>query len=201
MRPTVAALALLLTGCAVSDSTRYYMLVPLATDGAAPAATAGATAPVVIGIGPVVIPSYLDRSQIVTRTGPDRVEISAFHRWAEPLDEAIASTLASDVAALAPADRVVAFPWRGAMARSLDYQVLVVVLRFDGAPGSDVMLDARWRILGKDGREVLVRRSTHTEATGGSGFGPMVTAMNRTLRSLSQEIARALQARPSATPR
>lgn len=196
MRPTVAALALLLTGCAVSDSTRYYMLAPIAADGAAPAATAGAPAPVVVGIGPVVIPSYLDRSQIVTRTGPDRVEISAFYRWAEPLDEAIASTLAGDVGALTPDDRVVAFPWRGAMARTLDYQVLVVVLRFDGAPGGDVLLEARWRILGKDGQEVLVRRSTLTEATGSSGFGPMVTAMNRTLHALSQEIARAIQARP-----
>src|SRR5262245_19194049 len=42
--------------------------------------------PVSIGVGPVIMPGYLDRTQIVTRSGPDRVKLASFHRWAEPLE-------------------------------------------------------------------------------------------------------------------
>ena len=55
------------------------------------------------------------------------------------------------------------FPWRGVVARIIQYQVVVAVLRFDGRPGGDVTLDTRWRILDRDGKELLFHRSTVIE--------------------------------------
>lgn len=81
--PTSVALAtcLALTGCADSQPTRFYTLSPLA-------AALGSTPPtllpdVTVGVGPVTLPPYLDRPQLVTRAGGNRVVLAEFDSWAE----------------------------------------------------------------------------------------------------------------------
>jgi uncharacterized protein len=188
-----------LVGCAVTDSTQYYTLGhPAVRSGESGTSASVASTPqsaadvrgaAGIGVGPVIIPAYLNRSHIVTRTGGDQVELSMFHRWAEPLEDGIARILADEIGARVPTERIVVFPWRGTVARGLQYQVVVAVVRFDGGAGGDVTLDARWRILGKDGGELAIRRSTTSETAKGSGYDPIVAAMSRTLAVLGQEIA------------
>src|SRR5262249_51213301 len=138
----------------------------------------------------------LDRTQIVTRTDADQVNLAHFHRWAEPLQEGIERVLAEEIGARVPTDRIATFPWRGVVARTLQYQVVVALTRFDGRPGGDITLDARWRILGRDGDELAFRRSTLIEAAAGPGYDPMVAAMTRTLVTLGQEIAAEIRAMP-----
>jgi len=178
-----------LSSCAVSDPTQFYTLsratpprASTATDSIA-MSSVDRTGIVGIGVGPVMMPGYLDRSQIVIRTGADKVEISTFRRWAEPLEDGIARVLAEEIAT-----RVVA--------RTFQYQVAVAVLHFDGRPGSDVTLDARWRILAGDGRELAFRRSTVIQGVERSGYEPMVAAMGRALSTLGQEIATEIRALP-----
>jgi hypothetical protein len=197
-----------LAGCAVSDPTQFYTLGQAAAssptaEGVERKANAStsrsrvaATGAVGIGVGPVLLPSYLDRSQIVVRPGADRVELSMFHRWAEPLADGIARTLAEEISARVPTERIVIFPWPGVVARVIQYQVVVAVLRFDGRPGGDVTLDTRWRILGRDGDELAFRRSTVIETAAGRGYEPMVAAMARALVTLGQEIAAEIRTLP-----
>ncbi len=92
-------------------------------------------------------------------------------------------------------DRVAVFPWRGSV--PIDYQVVVEVTQFLGALNGSVSLIALWRVLGKDGREVLVtRQSKFTEATGSQEYRALAAAMSRTVTSLSREIATAITALP-----
>jgi len=202
------AISISFAGCAVTDPTLYYSLGQT-TVGSSTARSAesrvaasgprGRVAgpdPVSIGVGPVIMPGYLDRTQVVTRTGHDRVKLAMFHRWAEPLENGIARILADEIGARVPTDRVVMFPWRGIVARTIQYQVVVAVDRFDGSLDGDVTLDARWRILGKNGDEVALNRSTITETVAGSGYDPMVAAMSRALVALGQEIATEIRALP-----
>ncbi len=194
IRRAVLALAagvLGLAGCAVRDATQYYVLT---SGGGAGVRRAESGSGVAVGVGPIIIPGYLDRIQIVTRSTGDQVQIWPFHRWAEPLDMGITRTLADDLAARIPTERVVAFPWRGSAGQSLEYQVVVAVLRFDGQPGGSVTLDTRWRLLGKGGRELVFKRSILTEATGGPGYESLVAAMSRALGGLGQEIATEIRA-------
>jgi len=185
-----------LAGCAVTDPTQYFTLgqterrniEPRPSTPTSPSSATG-TRMVGIGVGPVIMPGYLDRIQVVTRTDADHVELSTFNRWAEPLNEGIARILAEEIAARVPTERIVTFPWRGVTARDIQYQVVVVVLRFDGKLGGDLTLDARWRILDRDGAELAFRRSTVTEAAAGSGYGQMVAAMTRAAVTLGQEIS------------
>jgi uncharacterized lipoprotein YmbA len=191
-----------LASCAVTDTTRYYTLGQPAGAGAGLTASASSSRSAAgagtegIGVGPVIMPGYLDRIQIVTRTSSDRVQISTFYRWAEPLDEGIVRILGEEIGADIPNERVITYPWQGVVVRTIQYQVVVVMLRFDGRLGGDVTLDARWRILGRDGAELAFKRSTIVEDTAGSGYEPMVAAMTRALLTLGQEIASEIRAMP-----
>ena len=87
----VALLAL--SGCASSPPTRLYV-VPSLTD----TATAPPLAPhdLTLGVGPVTLPPYLDRPQIVTRAGRARLILAEFDQWAAPLQDTVARVLAEN---------------------------------------------------------------------------------------------------------
>ena len=185
----------LCTGCiGHSAPPRFYVLtdVPRST-GAAPSAGPGAA----VGVGPVALPGYLDRIQIVTRRGA-QLEVAEFERWGEPLSEGVPRAIAAHLAALLQTDRIVVFPWPGA--RTIEHQVVVDVTRFDGVVGGDVLLEARWRIFGQDRKELVLRYSAVREATGESGYLALVAAMSRSVGALSREIAdsvKMLRAQPA----
>ena len=187
---TLLILTTVMSACAVKDTSRYYALgssrAPAAVEGAA--MTSGLT----IGVGPVAIPGYLDRPQVVTRDAGDGLEIWPYHRWAEPLDVGIAQALADDLGTRVPGDRIAVYPWRGVLARMIDYQVVVAVARFDGAPGRNVTLDARWRLLSRDGKEVAFKRTRVSEPVHGDTFAALVDAMNRTVGRLGQDVGDAI---------
>jgi hypothetical protein len=143
-----------------------------------------------IAVGPVMLPGYLDRPQIVTRRGRHEIELGEFDLWSEPLKDGAARALGENLAILLRTDRVALLPWRGSL--RAQYQVAVDVARFEGAAGADVTLEARWRILSGDGKELALRRSTVTEAVGAPDYGAMVAAMSRALGALSRDIATAI---------
>src|SRR5262245_24922482 len=101
---------LVLSGCLGSTPpTQFYVLPPL-TGGDTAAPTAGQRAPT-LGVGPVTVPPYLDRPQIVTRASRVKLALADFEQWAGPLPDTIARVLAENLALLIPTDRVVLFPW------------------------------------------------------------------------------------------
>jgi len=193
----LAASVLALTGCmSVADPTNYYVLSPMSRREPTPAAS---TSTVAVGVGPVLIPGYLDRVQIVTRDANDSVSVAMYDRWAEPLESGIAQVLADNLGAQIGSERIAVFPWRGGVARVLDYQVAVVILRFDGWPGRQASLDVRWRLVGKDGQEIALKRSTLSEPITEPSYQALVQGMNRLLFSLAREIASEIRSRADAS--
>ena len=182
-------------GClgGASAPARFYTLVPMAVPPTEANPIAAGRGPA-IGVGPVTLPGYLDRRQIVTRRGRDEIELGEFDLWSEPLKDGAARVLGENLAILLRTDRVALLPWRGS--HPVRYQVAVDVARFEGAAGADVTLEARWRILGGDGKELALRRSTVTEGVGAPGYGALVAAMSRALGALSRDIATAIRDLP-----
>ena len=136
--------ACLLAACSILSPTagpsRFYVLTPVATSGAeAPNAPGPA-----LGIGPVTIPGYLQRPELVTRVAPNEMQPADGDRWAEPLREQFERTLGQNLSTLLGTERVLSFPWwRGV---PLDFVVQVDVVRFEREAGQDVHLVARWLV-------------------------------------------------------
>ena len=57
-----------------------------------------------LGVGPVRLPGYLDRREIVTRVAQSRFDVSENDRWAEPLDENFTHVLAQNLSVLLGSD-------------------------------------------------------------------------------------------------
>ena len=154
MRLGLALLALLLLplgACTPTPPARLYTLAPAE---AAPIEPGTGT---VVGLGPVELPSYLDRPEIVTREGPHEVAIGEFDRWVEPLQPMVVRLLADRLRQATGSREVVPLPARwGAEPR---HAVAVLVDRFDADETGQVVLDARWRYYQtSDGRSL---RSGH----------------------------------------
>ncbi len=178
-----------LGGCSLArqqSQTRLYVLTALPPAERAP--QAGATHSDIIGVGPVALPQYANRPQIVTGNSGQELRRAPFDNWAEPLEDNFARVLAENLSILLATDQVAVFPWKGPM--PIGYQVVVEVTQFLGEPGGQVLLDAVWSIVGKNGKDVLVRKkSSFSEPVGAQGYTALAAAMSRVVAALSRDIA------------
>jgi hypothetical protein len=145
-----------------------------------------------IGIGPVTVPAYLDRSAIVTRIGPNRVRINDDHRWASPLPDEILRVLAADLADEPGVRAVVVFPWASNIRP--DFRFQVQVRAFEGKPGGKVTLEAAWRLTSEaSGRCMDIERTSRiVQPAAGTGFDDLAAAMGQALETLSREMLSAI---------
>jgi uncharacterized lipoprotein YmbA len=138
---------------------------------------------------------YLDRPQIVQRIGSNELKLAETHRWAEPLRNNFTQVLAENLSLMIPTRQTTLFPWT--RSTRIDYQVQVIVNRFDADTNGNAVLSASWKVLRKDPDEVLaMEKSTYTEAASGTDYDAIVTAQSRALAALSLEIAKVIRAGP-----
>jgi uncharacterized lipoprotein YmbA len=148
---------------------------------------------IAIGVGPVKLPEYLDRPQIITRTNPNELRVAPFDRWAEPLKSSFPRILMENLATLLNTDQVALYPWR--KSASVEYQVMVDVVQFDAERNGDALLIARWTLLGGRGEKVLQRKkSIFRKPLRSNDYQSIVSAQSQTVIELSREIAEAIKA-------
>jgi len=186
-------LILLASGCATtSRPVDFYTLSPDTSANGEP--LAANCRDVVIGIGPVLWPRYLDRPQIVTRLSPNRISFDEFHRWAGPLEEDFQRVLIEDLSKLLQTDYVIKSP--GKLSYKPRYQVQIHIDQFDGRPGDAVTLKAAWSITEQNGgKEIAPREATLRVPTTGEGYESMVVAASAAVAELSRQIAAELSGR------
>jgi hypothetical protein len=182
---------LFVLGCASSPPTRFYTLSSLQEGGRGPKESPSDQGLTIV-VGPIKFPTYLDRTEIVTRASSNKITISEFDLWAGLLEEDFNRVLAENLSILLSTEGVTVYPrLRPGLAK---FQITMDVTRFDGPLGGDVSLIARWAILeGKERKLVSVRKSTIIEPSGAQGYEAMVAADSRALEKLSREIAETIK--------
>ncbi len=145
----------------------------------------------ILGVGPVTLPQYTNRAQIVTGATSPELSRAANAQWAEPLEVNFARIVTDNLALLLSTDQVMTFPWQGPTAPT--YQVIIEVTQFLGELGGQASLEARWSIIRRNGKDVVVRKkSSYRELTGASDYQALVAGLSRTVAQLSREIATAI---------
>jgi len=173
-----------------SQPSRFYTLSSLR--GPEPVSSATSTGQAaVVAFGPLAIPDYLDRPEIVTRTGQNEVRVNEFQRWAGALDGNLSRTIVEDLSVLLPSERYSVIRQAAAAQTRVPvkYRVMVDVRRFDAAPGGTVVLEADWSVSGTDKEMPLMRKSIISSKVGGSEFPDLVAAMSKAVEDLCREIA------------
>jgi len=190
--PMTAALLILalifLGACAGSSAPmRFYLLNPL-PDSEKGRQRRILPSTVTVGIGPVKFPAYLDRRQIVTRVTENELHVAEFEEWGGALKENFTRVLVENLHILLPEDAFEVFPFTGSS--QIDYHVELEVLRMDGRLGGKASLDAHWSLYKRRGGQLLFTARAHfDEPVGGPGYAALVTALSRTVETLSRNIA------------
>jgi hypothetical protein len=190
--PVILAIAaILLGGCARSQTPRFYTLNPIQQDQVI-SPRKSSTQNAVIGIGPVKLADYLDQSMLVSRTSDNQAVKAEYDRWVGSFKDNFINVLSDNIGFLLSTERIYLYPWR--MSVPLDYQVTLDVVRCDGRLGEAAWLEARWSIFGGPDKKMLkMNRSSIRESVSGADYAAVVAAQSRALAKLSQEIAEAIR--------
>ncbi len=180
-------------GCASSKEAKFYTLNPITVSGDLPGSVP-AEQGIAVAIGPIVIPDYLSRPQILTRSSPRELQLDEFERWAGSLEEDISRVLAENLSVLLSKDHVTVLRWgRDAYPFPAEYRVGVDLIRFEGVIGESVTLAARWTVSREEDKKILsARESNVREPVEGQDYDALVGAMSSALATLSREIAAAI---------
>ena len=178
----------MLVACSSSPPTKFYILNEVAPAAAAAPATA-APNQIPLRVEPVVIPPELDRPELVTRSGPNRVHVAGTERWAAPIAEQIRRVLSDDLAARLPA-RMVADPNEPAT-KEPRRSLTVAIGEFFGNESCAVTLRATWSLTNSHGvsqrGNELVQVPPATACT-----GELPAAMSRAIGLLADRLAMAV---------
>ena len=186
-----ALLAGLVTGCVnlapQTDATRFYVLEAATPD--ATAADAGCSSTILIG--PVRLAGHLEQPAVVERLGDHEVRYLEWHRWAEPLTQAVPRTLVRRLAGEVPGACVAGYQRVTPGADTL--QVEIEIDRLELTSGNQAVLTASWRIF-KPGESGVTQRS---RANFSASFEPSANRVAAGIAALSaqfEQFARALAA-------
>ncbi len=185
---------LLAVGCpgGSESAPRYYTLSPPA--GGAAGAALAARPELGLAVGPIDFPRYLDRPELVTRSGPHLLLVWPAHRWGGSLQTDILRVIADDLGQLLGTSRIAVYPNEPRF--TPDVRVRVELLELDGVQGQAVTLRARWTLAGADGGALAIGETVGQQAVASPSIEDLVAAQNTALGSLAREIAERIQSLP-----
>ena len=177
-------LTFLILGCAKSSKpVEYYMLD--ASVGIDNNQTLKGDEGPMIGLGPIRLPEYLDRFQMVVAVSENKYKLIDGHRWAEKLDQNISLALFKTLPSQLGTDRMIRYPWP--QRPGVDFQVKIDILELNVDQDGQSQLVAQWSIKSKD-KTILNKRSTFTAQASTTDIDKMVQAQSECLTQLGQEI-------------
>ncbi len=181
---------LTLSGCTgKSAPTRFYLMT--SADPITPVVYNREDNRITVGINRVEVPPYLDRPQIVTRTGSNRLNLSEFDKWAEPLEESVYRLVLGNLSTRLFPEKIAVLPWQGSF--NMDYQVTVTVTRLDNTPAKEAILVVRWSLLGGNKQLISTQRSIYTSLSDTLDFEVFAAAQSQNVDFLCKDIAEAIK--------
>lgn len=178
-------LTLLMNCCSVlspvKDAAIYHVLEPLLPERPLTLATPS------VAINRPSIPSYLNRQQLITRSG-GRLMISSLDLWGEPIEAAISRVTASNLSRLTGSTCIQ--PVENFTALDYTYLLELRVIRFDPDTANHMILEGTWQLQPVTGSvatrhyfriSTAIADSHHIQAA-------RVSGMNQCLEQLARQI-------------
>jgi uncharacterized lipoprotein YmbA len=176
---------LVCAACSSGPPTLTYVLVPPLAPQVLALPVASPSERVIVRR--VLVPDYLDTTDILLRDGPNGVKASVTGRWGERLSQGLTQALAADLAARLPGYAVMLD-----MPATAQRQVQIRVNALDLWRDGRCAIAATWTIVDHDAPHAVEAGSGTFESSAlGSGVDDarLVDAMSRTLNKLADAIA------------
>lgn len=187
-----AAVLFILGGClSVGDtpSPRLYMLS--AQDAGELSQRYQMPQGAIIMVGPVKIPDYQNRPQIVTQNKDKMLTVAQFDRWGEHLDTALMRVITEDLTVMLPGVTVGMFPYNFTI--PVTYQVLVDVVKMESDLENGLSFSVSWSVINAKNNTMLLTKKAqfHQEIAQGNYSG-LSRAMSEVCALFSVQVAEAL---------
>lgn len=185
LRATLPLLLLtcLVTGCARSTPTNYYLLesalAPMKVDNL-PKKN--------LRVAQVEVPNYLNRNNIVSRVkGQTRLILAEFHLWAEPVGNGVRRVVEEVLAGPLLAKGINVLPTGTEVGG--DYVLLLDVQRLDGNFNEKAVLECRWTLLDRNEKPLEQGIFAAEEMVNGADYNILVGAESKLVRDFGQYLA------------
>ena len=177
----IVSICCLMFACQHSPKKNYFYLTPQSNA----ASETKQEITQLIGIGPVEIAEYLERSQIIDNQTDNTLNLSENAYWAEPLDKSITRVIALNLTQLNSSRSFVSFPWRSDSKPRYSLRLRVDnLLRTDGKAS----INTTWELVDNDGKSTVLRRNFIRTTTAAPSAKGLAQAYSQLLADLSNEI-------------
>ncbi len=177
-------------GCGRSKPSHFYTLREVVPD--AVVADNSVSGEIVLGVGPIYVPGYMERNKIVTRIDTTEVKVSEYYRWAEPAVDRIEYIIEENLTKLCPAVEVRKYTFRTSTV--LTHHVQVDIMELIADINDNVVLNARYTIFPIDNKLEPVRKTVAlTKPVKVGDYNELVYAMSSLLGELCVDIAESVK--------
>lgn len=145
-----------------------------------------------IGVGPVALAEYLDRSNLVIQESQNQLSVSENHRWAGDLSESIARVSAANLGRQMKSGNVRTYPWQSDA--EIRYQVTLDIRQMHSTADGYAVIEAGWRVYSLPDRNLKASKTfVDREPLKSDGFDSMVAAQSLLMSRMAQDISSSLR--------
>lgn len=173
----------ILTACNSVAITRHYVLNSVAN---APEEQAKADT-FRVGISSLILPSYLDRSRIVTRSSSNQLKLAEFDRWGGSLRKNITQVLLNNLSSQLEPSHITIIPVNSDVSPNISIEV--ELSRFEQFPDGKVYLSGMWQIVDSSGTLLTTNTADFSRRVAGKGYAATVKTMSILLGDLSRKLS------------
>ncbi len=185
----VVIVTTLLGACSSSPASRYYTLQETVID-----STVSPTRDVSLRVGPIYMPRYLNRPQMVTRGKDNQMNVAEYDRWIEPLERGFTRVLTVNISKELGSDWVHEFGIGNEASEITTLRVIGTVTRFDVDADQLATLSMQWALSDVNVKTVYyVTRSTTTQQASSSSYSDHAEALSNLLAEIAKEITAAIE--------
>lgn len=175
----------LLISCQHSPQKSYYLLTPLAPQ----TETKSASISHLIGLGPVELADYLERSNMVRMYPDNSLNLNSNDFWGEPLGKGIVRVLSLNLTRQDPTRMIQPFPWRSDRIPPHSLRVTIHELVLINGQAK---INATWELVNTSDKRTIERQHfIRTLETNNKGQN-MAYAYSQLLAELAKEMNSAL---------
>lgn len=140
-----------------------------------------------LAISQVIVPGYIDRPHIITKTASAEIKFSEFNRWAEPIDSMFLRVLTQNIKTLTNSDQITGYPW--SPEQTFEFVLRAKLIKFENNEAGDALLVVNWVLVKKNDESTpRANFSEFRASASNSSYAARVAALNDTLNQFSREI-------------
>lgn len=180
----VVLIGSMLTGCLQSPRKQYYLLSAATNTDQAAAITQ------TVGLGPIEVAEYLQRSQVIVNRDANSLQMSDNAYWGEPLEKGIIRVLSINLMNHQPSRSIETFPWRNDSTPPISIRLQVHDLQIiDG----NAVINASWKLIATASKKTLAQNHYIRKKACSENARDIADAYSVLLAELATEMDNALK--------